>query len=218
MSETTHLAPNPSLATIHSEKGKGRTIVLLSEAGCYHDLISQLADRLSESCRVVQLVIVPVRAANWSDISTAVRALISAAKIRQLSFVAFGAAGVIVQNIAIEEIKLIRSIVLVDGSTRAHPSLWIRCIDKIETKLPLGLPLRMQSKDFDGMPYLQRIRCPVLLIDSADRDSADAKHSTEMVDRLPTAWHLQLNSTSEFAQQLVTAISDFQAVPAKFPQ
>ena len=56
---------------------------------------------------------------------------------------------------------------LVDATTRPHPSTWTRLITRIESLLPIGLPLRSSDVVFNGKPFLQRIRCPVLVLSTA---------------------------------------------------
>jgi hypothetical protein len=93
--------------------------------------------------------------------------------------------------------------------------------------LPLGLPLRRVVRGFDSRPFLQRIRCPVLVVSTADDSLEERRDAATMARRMPTAWQMTLQGrnklsvdggsderTAEFAQLVV----EFSEVPARAPQ
>jgi hypothetical protein len=80
--------------------------------------------------------------------------------------------------------------------------------------LPLGLPFRKDSKGFDARSYLQRIRCPTLVITTSDAErdlQAQAEHESRA---LATAWFDSIDNSIDFMARLVA----FMEVPAKRPQ
>ena len=157
----------------------------------------------------------------------ALRATLPSRGVRQGSFVGFGAAGALVQNLCLLEPRTVRAAVLFRASSRAHPRLIDRLVDRLEGALPLGLPLRRVVRGFDSRPFLQRIRCPVLVVSTADDSLEERRDAATMARRMPTAWQMTLQGrsklsvdggsderTAEFAQLVV----EFSEVPARAPQ
>lgn len=202
---------------ISADSGQGRPFVLLHEQGTYADLVAELTPALSAVTRTVVLQSTTITDRNWGELSDALTATLSQLAIKQASFVAFGAAGALVQHLALLDLRAIRTIVFVDASTRPHPSLFARMIDRIERALPLGLPLRSRSRGFDGRAFLQRIRCPVLVICSARASHYQRREASLLMHGLPSAWDSALNADGE-AAALTAAVLEFQKLPAKCPQ
>lgn len=209
----------PSALSIKTilDKGRGRPIVIVIEPSIAGATLAEYLGPLSEHFRVLLLEIPRVSKSNWRALTAQLKSLLAEAKIRHSSFVSFGAAGVLVQNIAVTEPKLVRSLIFINGSTRAHPTLGNRIVDFLEQHLPLGLPFRARSQHFDGMPFLHRIRCPVLLLsEPAGSGDGEREQSAVMAAGMPTAWSLQVKLDDH--SQLVRLIRNFQDVPAKSPQ
>lgn len=137
--------------------------------------------------------------------------------IRSASFIAFGDSSVLIQALCLKKPKLLRTIVFFDGATRAHPSKFVKAVEKLEGFLPLGLPFRSDFPGFDGKPFLQRIRCPVLVGLSANADQYRSEQAELLVSGMPTSFFIKFESIN-IADQLAKVIEDFQAVPAKSPQ
>jgi hypothetical protein len=73
----------------------------------------------------------------------------------------------------------------------------------------------VKGDQFDARPFLQRIRFPVLVIDTKSvlRDEKES----ELINRsLPTSWYLKTDTLE--SQAVKDALLEFEDVPAKRPQ
>ena len=199
------------------EGGKGRAVVLLREDGRFSELCKPIVDRLQSRARVLEFAMSRVDASRWEAQSRAVRAALRDAQVRSASLIAFGAAGTIAQDICVSDLRMVRTLVLVDATTRAHAGLLQRLVDKIEKILPLGLPLRLRTRDFDGAPYLHRMRCPALVVTTAGSSSFERAQAELIARGLPTAWRSHLVGSDQ-SEELCERLLQFQDVPAKCPQ
>ena len=150
-----------------SDSGSGRPFVLLIEKGDSEPAPRQLVEALQSRTRALLIEAPPILDSGWEEQSAAFGQFLASNGIRQASFVTFGACGSLVQALALREPKLVRTIVFINAATRSHPSAITKFIDRVEHALPLGLPLRLRESGFDAKPFLQRIRCPVLVVTSA---------------------------------------------------
>lgn len=200
---------------IEKDGGTGRAFVMLAEAGCETALIDGLFSGLSGSSRCIVCKTPSIDQKNWRSLTESVRSELKRLEIRQASFVAFEDAGILVQHLALEEPKFVRSIVLVDGVTSPHPGFLRRIIDFVERSLPLGLPLRSSGEAFDGRAYLQRIRCPVLVVTRSDSSEYYRTQAGILGGNLSTCWTLEWDGD---VKSLEAYISEFQGVPVKCPQ
>jgi len=208
---------SPPGITIQNDIGKGRAIVLLCEHGDYIDFVVRLSTELQSNARVISCITARVESHNWRELTSKLEELIQSAGVRQATYIGFGPAATIIQNFVIVRPKLVRSLVLVDATMRAHPSIWQRVSDRVERMLPLGLPLRFRSADFDGRPLLQRMRCPALIVTSRHASQLARTQAAEFGRGLPSAWIESLASENE-AHELTELVVKFQGVPAKAPQ
>lgn len=207
---------NQTTLTVVADEGKGRPFVLLHEAGTNEEEVAALATLLKARARVVAISAPAINDSNWSTLSSDLRASIAQLQLKQSSFLAFGAAGVLLQDLCLTELKLVRTAVFVDASTRPHPTALQRLIDRAEQILPLGLPLRLQSSGFDGRAFLHRIRCPALVV-TRPESTGFQLHQAEVLSKgLPTAWRVHLEDSNPAT--LCALVGDFQEVPAKCPQ
>lgn len=206
-----------SNVSLVATKGSGRTFVLIVEQGDYRPLAESVYQTLAEDAKRLLIELAPVTDTNWEQATNDLLALLAEQGVRQASFVSFGAAGVVVQNVCLYDIKLVRSVIFVDAATRSHPNLLTRIVDRIEQALPLGLPLRAITRGFDGKPFLQRIRCPVLVVTSQRASAHERAEADRMVQRFPTSWRSELAGAEEDAK-LLGLVNDFQGVMAKCPQ
>ncbi len=233
MSEQQQSEPEqPQRVIVRTDTGTGRPCVVVHEAGSALSLVEPLVRDLSNRGRVLLLESPVVSDANWELLTDSILELLQTASIRHCSFVSFGACGALVQAVALRSLRLARTIVLVDACTRAHPSQFSRLIDQIESRLPLGLPLRLSSNGFDAKPFLQRIRCPVLVVISPYATPHERAQAAVLEAGLPTAWMLSLSpgnvapgnvapdnaAPDNAAQDLSQVVAEFQDVPAKCPQ
>jgi pimeloyl-ACP methyl ester carboxylesterase len=160
--------------------------------------------------------------ANWRNITNDLAGLLKINSIRQASFYVYGDGCAIAQSYYLDQPKVVRSMVLINPSTRAHPGHVSKIIDRLEELLPLGLPLRSSAKGFDGRSFLQRIRCPVLIVLTPSPTAFLRQQARLMESGLPTSWILQLQNKSSSGlfdpEELFDHISVFQQIPAKSPQ
>jgi len=200
-----------------AEGGVGRPFVLLYERASDGDFARHVYEQLSPKTRTILVRSPAITDDNWSGLTQELLEALRARGLRQASFVAFGAACSLVQNVCLSEAKLVRTAVFVDGASRAHPSLLSRFLDKIERALPLGLPLRLAHRGFDSRSFLQRIRCPALVVASHHASAAARADASEMAARMPTAWGLELGAEGA-AKELGELVLAFSDVPARCPQ
>lgn len=200
-----------------SDQGKGRAFVILMEGERYRDFAAHLAESLAARTRVILVQTALLDDHNWRDISTDVIELLKTLALRQVSFVGLGPASTVVQNIVLQEPKLVRMVSLVDASCRPHSTVWSKIIHRLEKSLPLGLPLRSRSDGFDSSPFLQRIRCPALIVLSSFADTFLERQSDLLSSRIPTSWMVRLSSTDQ-ARELSALVLEFEQVPVKCPQ
>ena len=94
-------------------------------------------------------------------------------------------------------------------------------IGKIEQYLPLGLPFRTLNSGFDCKPFLQRIRCPVMLLSSREAGLYLKSEFQVFLKELPSAWGQVLTSEkqhADYSAEVARLIQEFQDIPAKCPQ
>lgn len=211
------MADTNSTLTILYDAGTGRPCIVLHEREDSHHLVPALAQTLAGKGRVLQIQTPLVTDTNWEQLTTALMDLLAGASIRHASFISFGACGALVQSLALRALRMVRTIVFVDASTRAHASGPSRFVDRVERWLPLGLPLRLTQSGFDAKPFLQRIRCPVLVVSSPRANAYQLSEASVLEAGLPTAWSATLTS-GDPAQELAALVLEFQEVPAKCPQ
>lgn len=200
------------------DTGKGRAFCFLSEAESGNSsLLNSVIEKLTLKSRLVHLRIPEVTAKNWKEITSELEKKLDELKIRQVSLVGIEASASIAQNLALQNKKLIRSLVLIDAASRAHASKVSKFIDEIEKFLPLGLPLRRNSEDFYSLPFLQRLRCPVLVLSRSSASEFIKNESKVLAKRIPVCWEETLVEDAS-AEQIAEWIFNFENVPAKCPQ
>lgn len=212
-----HTANAMQIIKTISDAGKGRPFVIIHEQEAYTEFSARVSQALSERTRTVLLECSRVDDSNWRELSRLLLSKLTELGVRQASFVGFGAAAALVQNVCLEDLKLVRTAAFVDAASRAHPSRFARIIDRLERSLPLGLPLRLRSQGFDAKPYLQRIRCPALVVTTREAGAFLRTEAELLEAKLPTSWRLDLTEQDE-AGELARQILDFQEVPARCPQ
>lgn len=201
---------------LRNEAGSGRAFLLLVEPQAFVEA-DALHQQLASKTRSLVVESAPVMSSNWTKLTEELLAFIRERGIRQISLIAWGPAATLALNMALLEPKLVRSMVVLDAGMRPRWTWGTRCIDWLEQFLPLGLPLRLRSQEFDARSLLQRIRCPVLVVTSADSTEFLKLQADEMQRRLPTAWRVHLPALDAQAA-LSRTVLEFQEVPAKVPQ
>lgn len=199
-----------------SDEGKGRACVIIAEDENVA-FAAALAQAIASRGRALHVAAPAVTAENWSALAPAFGGLLSERGIRQASFVAFGAAGALAQSAAVSDLRMVRTMVLVDGATRPHPTFFQRVAGAIERSLPLGLPLRSRIAGFDAKPYLQRMRCPVLVVVRMPASAHVRAEAHVLARGLPTAWLAEL-APPHTPEKLASLALEFQDVPVKCPQ
>jgi pimeloyl-ACP methyl ester carboxylesterase len=219
MTISTNQLPQQSEIQVLSDTGSGRTFITILDDRSYLPFAAAVAEKLSSRARSVVLMSSAVNVASWEDLSRKFGEKLSELGVRQASLVGMGAGATLVQNVALDQPKLVRSLAMVDSSSRPHPTRWDRCVDWLEERLPFGLPLRLGTKGFNVRAYLHRLRCPVLLIATSKASSFMQEEVRTMALRAPTAWRVFLGGTEE---EQISELSDtlltFQDTPAKCPQ
>ena len=200
-----------------SEAGVGRPFLLLIEAESWGDYARHVYEHLAPKTRVLLVRTPPINDDSWRVVSAALPAFLKERGVRQASFVAFGAACTVLQNLCLMEPRIVRAAVFFNGAARAHPSRTSRFIDRLESALPLGLPLRLAERGFDGRAFLQRIRCPALVVTPPAATPTERREAAEMAERMPTAWLIELSST-DGPSEVGRLVLEFRDVPAKCPQ
>lgn len=218
----TQAEPGSNRPQVIADQGSGRAFLLIIDTDRYRKMAETLHASLANSCRSVLIHIPPVSDHNWEDQTNMLLEAISALGIRQVSFVAFGAGGAVVKNLALREPKMVRTIALVDATARPHPTWLSRSIDSLEHFLPLGLPLRSPKHGFDSRATLHRLRNPILSVVTSGAGTF-LKHQGMLVSReAPTAWYVDLSETAQSGGDETAILSDlvlnFQDIPVKCPQ
>jgi len=202
-----------------SDTGAGRTFITILDEQTYLPFATAVAAKLSLRARSILLMSPEVNVSSWEGLSHIFSEKLAELGIRQASLVGMGAGATLVQNVALNQPKLVRSLAIVDSSSRPHPTRWDRCIDWLEEHLPFGLPLRLGTKGFNVKAYLHRLRCPVLVIATGKASSFIQEEVRGMNLRAPTAWRVFVGGTDEEQiAQLSDTLLSFQDTPAKCPQ
>ena len=201
------------------DSGKGRATLLIHETNGYGEFLESFllrATRTDEAQHGRLVVIQTPRISDdtWESIAGAFVELLNEKRVRQAQVVGLGAASTLAMYLALEDSRRVRQLVLLDASSRAHPSKWARFVGRLEQYLPMGLPFRSVSKGFDATAYLQRLRCPVLVATSPRASTYEKSEATRLLAAVPTSWGCSIASTKDLWDKIET----FQSVPPKCPQ
>ncbi len=205
---------------IVADHGSGRSFVTVIDDAQYVELAQEIVSAISKRARGIVILVNAITPETWRELAQEFERTLTNLQLRQASFVGISAGATLVQNLALENPKLVRSLVIVDASLRPHPSLVERILDEVESRLPFGLPLRLGSKGFNVRAFAHRLRCPMLLV-STRRASVFVTRELQSLGAVaPTAWHVRLNAddSSGEARELCELLLAFQDTPAKCPQ
>jgi len=144
-------------------------------------------------------------------------------KVKRLTVFGLGEGAYVAQALAVALPRTVRHMILVDGTTRLAPGYASRFIQWVEWFLPLGLPLRRLSDDFDSRPFLHRIHCPALVVLSKNADKYICEQGRFIATKIPNAWLTLLsepvrNHAGHMGQELAGLLGDFLQIPRKRPQ
>jgi pimeloyl-ACP methyl ester carboxylesterase len=219
MSEIPHLHHAAVDIEVLSDKGSGRTFITIVDDESYLPFAKSVVDSLATRARSVLLQSSSVTAASWQGLSEGLNETLSKLNVRQASVVGMGAGATLAQNLALIHPKMVRSLAIVDSSSRPHPTRFERIVDWFEERLPFGLPLRLGSTGFNVKAYVHRLRCPLLVIATSRASAFIREELKSLAERAPTAWKVVLSGPidSQIAD-LSDALLTFQDTPAKCPQ
>ncbi len=207
-----------SIIQVLKDQGKGRAFCFIQEEKSSGEFsLEQLESCFVSNSRILVIQTPIVSDDNWLLISEQILKTLEEMGIRQVSFVGLGATTSLCQHIALINNKLTRSLVLINPMTRPNPTRFQKIVDRVENFLPLGLPLRQKTKNFDSKPFLQRLRSPLLILTTNDVDHYTTQESQLMLKRVPTSWHVQLNNEQP-EKKASDLINEFENVPVKCPQ
>lgn len=197
-----------------SDSGQGQPLIILAEAD---DERIDILPKTVDGHRVIFFKTPRIQKEGWPELSHALLEFMDKQGIKQSAFVGLGDSSAVIQHIALCALKRVRRIILVNARTRPHPSTLDKVTDWIESKLPLGLPLRSDSGSFNSKPFLHRLRCPCLVVLTSNAGAEYAEQAALFNDCLPTAWFRKLNNGDDRAE-LLELVTEFQDVPAKRSQ
>lgn len=145
--------------------------------------------------------------------------------IRWLYAVGVKEGSTLAQAMAIRHSKLIRRLMLIDPQSRKEGTTMASFIDKLESYIPCGLPLRKLGDDFDSRSDIHRVHTPSLIILTEEATSFEKAESDFLFNRLPNAWLGVLSNTAIRGASLKSKIElllkqaiDFKEVAVKSPQ
>lgn len=193
------------------ESGAGQPVLLLVEEGASSEYASHLCRTPPDGCRVILLSLTET---DSNQLAEEVIRFMDTAAIKQATLIGFANAGAVAQHVTIAYQKRIRRLIIVDSPTRAQMTTWEKCLSWLEHILPLGLPFRSVSQGFDGRSFLQRVRCPALVLFTPEASSFIKSQAQLERDLLATAWLSVIKSLEEFSVLLL----EFLEIPAKRPQ
>jgi pimeloyl-ACP methyl ester carboxylesterase len=219
MTVSSEQQPSSHEIKVLSDQGSGRTFITIVDDEAYLPFATAVVEKLASKARSVLLMSSAVTATTWQPLSEAFSGKLTELNVRQASIVGMGAGATLAQNVALNQPKIVRTLAIVDSSSRPHPTRWERIVDWIEEHLPFGLPLRLGSTGFNVKAYLHRVRCPVLVIATGRASSFIREEIKSLALRAPTAWRVMLSGPVERQiAELSEALINFQDTPAKCPQ
>lgn len=219
MNQITHPHTAAPHIEIVSDGGSGRAFITIIDDSAYLPLASNVVEKLGTKARSVLLRCSPVTNTSWEALTAVLTTTLAQLGVRQASVIGMGAGATIAQNFALANPKSVRSLAIVDASSRPHPTRWERFVDWVEERLPFGLPLRLGSEGFNVKAYLHRLRCPLLVIATTRATAFVRDEIKSAALRAPTAWRIVLSGGDEAQSvQLSEALLAFQDTPAKCPQ
>jgi len=181
------------------------------------------ASALASDFATYVLVSTPPESHLVEEYASFFRAYLLEQKIRRLTLLGIGSGSALVQALAVSAPKLVRRVVLINACSRIAPSVVQRMLDWLESKLPLGLPLRANSAAYDSRPMLHRIHCPVLALTTCAASTYEQEQSKFIARRIPNCWSMTLavelsDESGGSSSELRNILLEFAEVPVKCPQ
>lgn len=133
-------------------------------------------------------------------------------------------AQVMALNSAADHTGAVRRLFLTDPQSRMSPNPTTKFLDKFESLLPLGLPLRTLTEDFDSRSTLHRLRCPTI-IGLTPNAGLFLRHEAQLMNkRIPNSLLLEFKHNfggaegSEANVELLGLLNELLQMPVKRPQ
>ena len=191
---------------------EGESVVFVGPA----DTVKSLTVNLSQSIVCYGFIPDEPDPKKLLEVSEAFKNIVVQEKLTRLTLVGVDWGGALVIHYAANNIKNVRRVLFVDAISRPKQLPLEIAFEWIERFLPLGLPFRPISRDFDPRPIIHRVRCPVLVVTTqskSDNTVELAAHAKFLTERLPNAWQTEI-AADGFNQ----IFESFIGVPTKQPQ
>jgi|GEM_PF-264410 len=148
----------------------------------------------------------------------AIESALSDLGVRSAIFIGIADAGAVLQALALRSPKMVKTMILIDSTSRPYPSAFMSGLARLEAFLPLGLPFRNSRNigSFDSLPFAHRLRSPCTVAVSNEATTYQRAQARVLAARLPTAILLEANETR--LAMIEKSIAETKAMPARCPQ
>ncbi|MDZ4786419.1 MAG: alpha/beta hydrolase [bacterium] len=197
--------------------GSGQPLVVVFESQNQNQVLSYFHELSLEDCKVLLVSCSKISDIGCDDLTEGLLKFLDLNSIKQATLLGVAEAGAVVQNFTIAYQRRVRRLILLDSPTRPYRSKFEKLLEKIEKVLPLGLPFRAVSAAFDSRSFLQRIRCPALIITTPLASGYIINQSKILINSMATAWGAKLELGEE-RKQMLDLLTSFFEIPAKRPQ
>jgi hypothetical protein len=166
---------------------------------------------------VLELCVVPPESGlEWEQTSSQLESALAERGLRHCPIIGIGESALIVHHFAVFRPKICQSIILIDPVFHLAVTRLTRLVNWLERILPLGLPLRVGTDSFISAPFLHRIRCPTLVINSGEEGIEQEEAISSMTRRIPNGWFRRLGREAPEAD-LIESISSFLPIRHRYP-
>lgn len=212
------------------QEGSDSSSVLLLLPGdtITYPIAASLAETLQEKFKILVYQGSLPNAQSVEPFAEALTESLSKLKIKRYTIFAEGSACNVAQvmalNSAADHTAAVRRLFLADPQSRMSPSHTTKFLDKFESLLPLGLPLRPLNDDFDSRSTLHRLRCPTI-IGLTPNAGLFLRHEAQLMNkRIPNSLLVELKhrfgsaQSSEANREMLELLEDLLQMPVKRPQ
>jgi len=223
MMDSAKAISNITFLSCPSEHAETSTLVVIPDGCLLPPEAAKLATELAADFMPYVLSAVPPPQSEVFDFVARLSAELARLKIKRATVCGFGSGGTVAQALALMEPKFVRRLILLDPTTRVAPGWISRAVDRVERMLPLGLPLRPLSQNFDSRPFLHRLRCPVLILTQRGASDYIVAQSRYIASKVPNSWVSTVADGTTSAGPFLTPelkarLRDFLQAPTKRPQ
>ncbi len=210
----------PTLERIGFVEGN-RTVLLIIcdsslEEGTLRTLAQYFGDKISVFLSPYQAV-----STNITEQAVAIaRELQQMHKIKRVNVFGIGRGSHLAQTLATHCPKVVRRVILLNPSSTDSLSLFGQLVHQIEKLFPAGLPLSGSKKTFDIRSSLHRIRCPTLVLASAEAVPLFKSEAKFIAKKIPNSWLKEVaNPTNkEGLLEIEKCVEEFLEVSVKSAQ